>query len=675
LWIKAIKSRYWIELGSKSDFKVDWQDAKNCHNVMVEHVVKVNKLDADDEQNDSTNLFTLTLYRSKRKIMIQGLFRDHWVEREFPSLKKMVDLLESGEEPSKAYEACFNTHIDLCEDDLILSDIDDDIDPNQSTTQDTKKDSQSKHSRRRCKATPKKLSTKIHLRSLLHSPRNSPSKSKSQLREYPELIEFDSLVTKITKIEDILAHLECSSVSDHSSLERNFHDKLIEIQQQFEDTKAAWKHDLKVLKQQTTQEVEEYKEEIQRLTLENKALSSKFSSIKDLQQKANAKIDNLEVITNEIKDSVTITNPGGNDINETQKSQPETVPSSTDSFNILVEDGTVPPSTASLNATHSVPGEDCTTKHYSYMNEPKNTNIHADIIILMDSNRKFINAKKLSPSGSKSLILKCGNLDSAKDILQFPRFEDPKVIVLHVGVNDVESSTVSDICGKFTEAVQIALKAFPQTRLMISAITPRSDNLDEAVNEVNHFLNTELLANLPPTSMVVSHSNITKDYLFDRKHLSRNGGVNRLAGNLKRAIHDILPVGTSSQAPSGSAHDRSYRQQPSELRHRPDKREPTTQNRSGMEHLTMELLSQVKSLSLILSNNQNHHNLKLIAPSAFHPPPLFQPHQAVQGFQPHQAVQGFRQPIHQNFTPQAWHSGHPRLQLPMNTDTSHTRSG
>ena len=68
----------------------------------------------------------------------------------------------------------------------------------------------------------------------------------------------------------------------------------------------------------------------------------------------------------------------------------------------------------------------------------------SEIVVIMDSNRKFIVPEKLFPD-KKTHILKCGNISLLNRIVEDPYFYDVESIVLHVGVNDVESETHLDI--------------------------------------------------------------------------------------------------------------------------------------------------------------------------------------------------------------------------------------
>ncbi|CAM4619805.1 unnamed protein product [Leuciscus chuanchicus] len=64
--------------------------------------------------------------------------------------------------------------------------------------------------------------------------------------------------------------------------------------------------------------------------------------------------------------------------------------------------------------------------------------IHAEIVILMDSNGKFINQKQLFPN-HKSSKLWCPNTESALQQLSKETLGDPSHIIIHVGTNDLRT--------------------------------------------------------------------------------------------------------------------------------------------------------------------------------------------------------------------------------------------
>ena len=106
----------------------------------------------------------------------------------------------------------------------------------------------------------------------------------------------------------------------------------------------------------------------------------------------------------------------------------------------------------------------------------------------MDSNRKFTVPKRLFPD-KNTAILKCGNISSLNRIVEDPYFYDIESIVVHVGVNNIESETHPDIIADnlLTASAQLKSK-FPATNVFLSEITPRSDDFQIKVTHINDHL-------------------------------------------------------------------------------------------------------------------------------------------------------------------------------------------
>ena len=130
-------------------------------------------------------------------------------------------------------------------------------------------------------------------------------------------------------------------------------------------------------------------------------------------------------------------------------------------------------------------------------------------------------------------------------------FEDPNAIVLNVGVNNVKSESVTDICTLFAEVDSVATNSFPrEAKILVSHVTPRKDELDLKVKEVNNYLLTnEFLKKFPELQVsVIRHDNLdTGECLHDCKHLSKKTGIRRFAGNIKNALRQAFGLGLPNQ--------------------------------------------------------------------------------------------------------------------------------
>ena len=118
LWVKAIKLRYWIDLGVREEFNVKWDSDTNNNGTVTKRLVRVFRVDESEE----ALLFAVTCFDTNCKIMVQGNHRDLWVENEFPILKKIViGLRDQVEDISELYKESAGLELQISVDDLVLS--------------------------------------------------------------------------------------------------------------------------------------------------------------------------------------------------------------------------------------------------------------------------------------------------------------------------------------------------------------------------------------------------------------------------------------------------------------------------------------------------------------------------------------------------------------------------
>ena len=162
--------------------------------------------------------------------------------------------------------------------------------------------------------------------------------------------------------------------------------------------------------------------------------------------------------------------------------------------------------------------------------------INSKIIVLMDSNRKFIDKNKLFPN-KKALILACPTIERGREILQQTKFVDQHTIIIHTGVNDLENCNRQEVSNKFCELLLSYKTTYPTVKIIASSITPRKDQLNTAVKRANELIHNELKKDQMKDIILIDNSNLDKqELLFDAKHLNRKNGVKILASNIKRTL-------------------------------------------------------------------------------------------------------------------------------------------
>ena len=162
--------------------------------------------------------------------------------------------------------------------------------------------------------------------------------------------------------------------------------------------------------------------------------------------------------------------------------------------------------------------------------------INGNIIVLMDSNRKFIDKNKLFPN-EKALILSCPTIERGREILQQTKFVDQHTIIIHTGVSDLENCSPQEVSNKFCELLLSYKTTYPTVKIIASSITPRKGQLNTAVKRANELIHNELKKDQMKDIILIDNSNLDKqELLFDAKHLNRKNGVKILASNIKRTL-------------------------------------------------------------------------------------------------------------------------------------------
>ena len=117
-----------------------------------------------------------------------------------------------------------------------------------------------------------------------------------------------------------------------------------------------------------------------------------------------------------------------------------------------------------------------------------------NIYIIMDSNRKFINFKELlltEEEETNPVVIPCGNVKRAGEILKTNQIDSPHQIILHIGINGIDTQDTRDIAVKIKTLAE-AYQARFNCEVFVSEVTPRGDQYKSHVNTVNkeirHYL-------------------------------------------------------------------------------------------------------------------------------------------------------------------------------------------
>ena len=160
----------------------------------------------------------------------------------------------------------------------------------------------------------------------------------------------------------------------------------------------------------------------------------------------------------------------------------------------------------------------------------------------MNSNRKFINFKELlltKGEETNPIVIPCRNIKRAEEILKTDQIDSPHQIILHIGINDIDTQDTRDIAVKIKTLAEAYQTRF-NCEVFVSEVIPRGDQYNSHVNTVNKELRQHL-----SNSMVkrISNENLNPSHLHDDRHLRRNkthgellSGVQLFAKNLFQSI-------------------------------------------------------------------------------------------------------------------------------------------
>ena len=132
----------------------------------------------------------------------------------------------------------------------------------------------------------------------------------------------------------------------------------------------------------------------------------------------------------------------------------------------------------------------------------------------------------------------------------------PDVIVLHSITNDIKSDTPSNCVDKMTNLVRVTSEKFPDSKIIISLPTPRSD--DSTHNNNSQIISAMLKEEYKDHSMIslCDNSNLAykgepiAKYFVERDgvHLTADG-VSVFASNIRFAVDKALDIPKRAQPP------------------------------------------------------------------------------------------------------------------------------
>ena len=114
----------------QSQFHIEWTDKVDQAEKIVETIVQISKCSSNSNSSDSTSgkLFSITLYHTTCKCMIQGNKKDMWIKDEYPILKKTLDHHKTEGMPIvEAYKSILESKSSQSSDIFVVQEIIDEL--------------------------------------------------------------------------------------------------------------------------------------------------------------------------------------------------------------------------------------------------------------------------------------------------------------------------------------------------------------------------------------------------------------------------------------------------------------------------------------------------------------------------------------------------------------------
>ena len=156
------------------------------------------------------------------------------------------------------------------------------------------------------------------------------------------------------------------------------------------------------------------------------------------------------------------------------------------------------------------------------------------LVMCMDSNERHLNKRKLwDLDGTK--YEKCYTLDQVNRVVdRSVKYTKLKYFLIAVGCNDLDEHEAYEVFGAIRNIVTKLQHMHHGIKVIIGEITPRMDNRDSAVQEVNASIKD--LKDSNANVYVIRNSNLRNSSFFrDNKHI-RQEHIARYAANIKHTL-------------------------------------------------------------------------------------------------------------------------------------------
>ena len=168
----------------------------------------------------------------------------------------------------------------------------------------------------------------------------------------------------------------------------------------------------------------------------------------------------------------------------------------------------------------------------------------AKLLICMDSNRRFLDPDKLWRMNGTEWR-ECANLRDIKRVIINEEFNGLEAILIHCGVNDIDYKDGNEVFEEIKNVINLIHSKYPTAKIILSEITPRTDDRDIEGIKCNQRLET---CTKSDNTILVKHQNLRDERLTmwqEVMHIKKLS-IPKFAVNLKVALRAAFNIPTSS---------------------------------------------------------------------------------------------------------------------------------
>ena len=263
------------------------------------------------------------------------------------------------------------------------------------------------------------------------------------------------------------------------------------------------------------------------------------------------------------------------------------------------------------------------------------------LIMCMDSNSKFLDQRKLWDLDGTQ-YRRCYTLAQVKVVLNRDvKYTNLKYFLISVGCNDLDYGEAAQVFADMKEIVLNLQQAYPGIKIIIGEITPRMDDRDEVVKDINFLI--QQFGKSSENVFVIDNSNLRNKKFFyagDSKHI-RKDCIGRFAANIKHTLrvaygrrkyvpptqdHDQYPIPLQNQQTHQQQHQQhhlnnqqhlhhnQYQQQQQPQQHQWQQQQQQQQQQHQQLQLLLWCLNHLNpsSESMLSVANNNAHNVSRV---------------------------------------------------------------